>query len=85
MGVASLVLGLIALVIAVFFPVWGWLAIILGVVGIILAAIAKKKGQKGVATAGLVLSIIATALGLVFYLACVACVAAADAALAGVA
>lgn len=80
MGIASLILGLFSLIIAVFFSAWGWLAIILGVVGIILAALAKKKGQGGIATAGLVLSIIGAALGLIFYLACVACIAAAGSA-----
>ena len=75
MGVASLVLGIIALVIAVIFPVWGYIAIALGVVGIILAAIGKKKGAK-CATGGLVCSIIATALSLAFWLACAACASA---------
>ena len=76
MGVGSLVLGIISVVIAVFLPVYGWVAALLGIIGIILAAVAKKNGQKGVATAGLVLSIIGTALGLLFYIACAACIAA---------
>ena len=78
MGIASLILGLISLIVALFFSAWGWVAIIVGIVGIILGALAKKKGEGGVATAGLVLSIIGAALGLIFYLACVACIAAAD-------
>lgn len=78
MGVASMVLGIIALVITVFFQAWGYIGIILGVVGIILAAVAKKKGQKGPATAGLVMSIIATALCSLIWIACIACAAAAS-------
>lgn len=75
MGVAALVLGIISVVIAVIFPVFGWIGIIIGIVGIILGALAKKNGQSGMATAGLVLSIIGTALALILYLACAACAA----------
>ena len=77
MGAASLVLGIIAVVLSLFFPV---IAAIVGVIGIILGALAKKKAPSGVATAGLVLSIIGTALAVALYLACVACIAAADSA-----
>ena len=58
MGVASLVLGIISVVLAVLFSGFGWLAAILGLIGIVLGTSARKKGQGGVATAGLVLSII---------------------------
>lgn len=75
MGVASLVLGIISVVIAVFLNAWGWLAAIIGIIGAILGAVAKKKGQGGPATAGLVLSIIGIILGLILYIACAACVA----------
>ena len=77
MGVTSLVLGIISTVIGVFIPAFGWIAAILGIVGIILASVARKNGQRGAATAGLVLCIIGTVLGLLFYIACAACVAAA--------
>ena len=73
MAVASMVLGICSLV----FPFigLGWLSVLLGLVGIILGALARKKETgKGMATAGLVMSIIAVALGLVMWLACVACV-----------
>lgn len=61
MAVAALVLGIISLVISCGGFLVGPLAIvalIMGIVGIVLAAVAKKKYQKG--TAGLVLSIIST-------------------------
>ena len=74
MGVASLVIGIAALVIGLFInmPIIG---IIAGVVAIILGAIARKKGQGGVATAGLVLGIISVALCALVYIACFACAA----------
>ena len=75
MGVAALILGIASVIIAAVFPVVGWFGCIVGIIGIVLAALAKKQGQKGVATAGLVLSIIGTALALIMYLACAACVA----------
>lgn len=75
MAVASMVLGILALVIAVFGGTISWLGIVLGIIGVILAAIAKKKTPSGMATAGLVLSIIALSLAFVFWLACAACIA----------
>jgi hypothetical protein len=48
-----------------------WPAIILGTVGIVLAALAKKKGSGGMATAGLVLSIVGTSFAVVSLLAVV--------------
>lgn len=75
MAVASLVLGIIALVIAVFFGAFGWVGSLLGILGIIFGALGRKDAQrKGLATAGLTLSIIAVVLGLLLYIACVACV-----------
>ena len=77
MGVASLILGIFAVILC-WIPVVNWLGIILGVVGIILGAIgiskAKKNGQgKGTAVAGLVLSIVATAIAAIAWMACSAC------------
>ncbi|MDO5479589.1 MAG: DUF4190 domain-containing protein [Clostridia bacterium] len=73
MAVASLVLGICALA----FPFIGLgpISIILGIIGIILGALGKKNVEKqGMATAGIVMSIIAVALGIIFWLACAACV-----------
>ncbi len=76
MGVASLVLGIIALVLAVFSAgTLGWLGSIIAILGIILGALGRKNAEKkGMATAGLVCSIIALSLGLLMYIACVACI-----------
>jgi hypothetical protein len=73
MGVAGLILGILSLIgawipIVNVFPMW-----LLGVVGIILSAIARKRGEGGVATAGLVLSIIGTILALIGWIACIIC------------
>lgn len=73
MAVASLVLGILSLV----FPFigLGWLSCLLGVIGVILGALGRKNlDKKGVATAGMVLSIILIALGLLMWLACAACI-----------
>jgi uncharacterized membrane protein len=83
MGVASLVLGIISLLIGVFTSgLFGWLGAILAIVGIILAAVARKNPEtKGLATAGLVCSIIGLVLCLILYIACVALVGGAASAL----
>lgn len=73
MAVTSLVLGICALV----FPFigLGWLSVLVGIVGIILGALGRKdESKKGMATAGVVMSIIAVALGLIMWLACAACI-----------
>ena len=75
MGIAGLVLGIVATVFGAIGIIY--ISIPVGIIGIILAAIACKKEKKGVNTAGLVLSIIGTILGLILYLACYACAAAA--------
>ena len=75
MAVGALVLGIVSLVFS-FIPVLGWIAIIVGIVGVVLGALAKKNPEgQGMATAGLVMSIIGTILGLIFWVACYACIA----------
>lgn len=76
MGVASLVLGIISLVWSLFAGTW--ISALIGIIGIILGAVARKQAPSGVATAGLVLSIIGTILSLVFWIACLACAGAAS-------
>ncbi len=76
MAIAALVLGIVSLVFS-FVPGFWWLSMVIGIVGIILGALAKKNpsANQGMATAGLVMSIIGVALGLIFWIACYACIA----------
>ncbi len=91
MALASMVLGIIALVIAVFggFVAIGWIGSICGILAIIFGVLGRKDAaNKGKATAGLVCGIISVVWGIIAYLACVACANAAgnallDAAAAG--
>ena len=88
MGIVSLVLGILATVFGIFCLVpgisyYGWIGIVLGVVGIVLAAVANKKEKKGINTAGLVLSIIATAICSIIWISCVICAAAISTGLSG--
>ncbi len=72
MAVAALILGICSIV---FDFIFQWLGILLGVVGIIMGAVARSKTpENGMATGGLVCSIIGTILGIVTLVACVACV-----------
>lgn len=78
MGVASLVLGIISILIGVFSAgALGWLGAIIGVIGIVLGSLGRKSApadKQGVATGGMVCSIIGTVLSLLFYIACAACI-----------
>ena len=74
MGIASLVLGIIAIVIGVFsIGILGWAGAVVGIIGIIGRNTAPPE-KRGMATAGLVCSIVGTILCLLFYIACVACI-----------
>ena len=73
MAVASLVLGILAIVFS-FFGGVNLLGAVMGIIGIILGALSRKdESKKGMGTAGLVCSIIGTILCLIFYIACAAC------------
>lgn len=77
MGVASLVLGIISIIIGLFSAgSLGWCGAILGIIGIVLGAFGKKNNPEnaGLAKAGFVCSIIGTILCLLLYIACVACI-----------
>jgi hypothetical protein len=79
MAVAGLILGILSIIggsipVANAFPMW-----LFGIVGIIISAIARKKQPGGMATAGLVLSIIGTVYSFVLFLACAVCAAGAAA------
>ena len=78
MSIASMVLGIVGLV---FFWVI-YISLPVAIVGIILGALSKKKlveagAPAGMATAGIVMSVIVIAASIIFLLACAACVAAA--------
>lgn len=77
MAVASLVLGIISIIIgAVSGGLVGWLGAILAIIGIVLGALGRKNPEhKGIATGGLVCSIIGLVLSLILYIACVGCAA----------
>ena len=75
MAIASLVLGIVSIVVAVFGFSFQWVGILLGIVGIILGVLGKKDpAQAGLAKAGMICSIIGVALSLLIYIACAACV-----------
>jgi len=74
MGVAGLVLGILGAILCFFFPTFAWL---LALTGIIVSAIAIKKGQGGIAIAGLVLSIVALVIAFPMFLCRVICASAA--------
>ena len=72
-AVASLVLGIIAVVLW-FFGYTSIVSVILGIVGLVCAGNAKKAGfMGGLRTAGFVLSLIGLIGGAIFFVACVAC------------
>lgn len=69
MAIAALVLGIVSIVLSFFGQ--GIMGAILGVVGVILGVLGKKDPErKGMATAGMVCSIIGIVLGLIFWIAC---------------
>lgn len=74
MAIASLVLGIVSIVlnfIGMGFPV----GTICGIVGIVLAGMAKKRYENlGMAKAGQICSIIGLILSLLFFIACTACI-----------
>ena len=74
-AIASLVLGIVAIVFS-FIGLSIPFELIIGIVGIVLGVVAKKKNPTGMATAGLVLSIIGTVLCALIFIACAACVGA---------
>jgi predicted PurR-regulated permease PerM len=67
LGIAGMVLGIVAIVVS-FIPCFGWWAILMAIVGVVLSSIsmnqAKKVGApKSMAMAGLICSILAIVIG----------------------
>jgi len=77
MGVTGLVLGILG-AIGAFLPGVVFFAWLLALIGIIVSAIAMKKGQGGIAVAGLVLSIVGFVIALPRLLCAVVCAQAVD-------
>lgn len=82
-AIASMILGIASCVLAWWGIAFGVISLVCAVVGLILAIQAKKSytaiGQKnGMATAGLILSIIGIVLSIIGIIACGVCVAAAN-------
>ncbi|MCM1055748.1 MAG: DUF4190 domain-containing protein [Bacteroides sp.] len=76
LATASLVCSIFSLVVSYTGPL-AILGIILGIIAIVTAACAKKKGfVGGMATAGLVMGIIGTVISLIFFVSCLACIGA---------
>lgn len=72
-AIASLVLGVISILIGLFATGANWIGCICGVIGVVLGAMARKENQTTTATAGFVCSIIGTTISVIFYVACVVC------------
>lgn len=78
-SITALVLGILSLILAWFYII-NVSAIIFGIIGIVMAAIGRKKSiaagaPSGIGTAGLVTSIIGLAIGMVGFISCTVCVA----------
>lgn len=77
MGVASLVLGIISIVISFGGVGLQWVGILPGLIGVILGVQGRKDpDNRGLATGGLVCSIVGLVLCLIFYVGCAACLGA---------
>ena len=78
MAVASLILGILSIVLS-WIPVAGWIiCLIMGVVAIVLGVLGRKKQpeKKGMAVAGMVMGIIGVVFSLIWVIACGALVGA---------
>lgn len=82
LSIIGLILGILA-VVFFWFPVANYFFLVCGIVGIVLSAMGRKKAKAagastGLATAGLVLSIIGTCLSGIGVFACTICAAAGE-------
>ncbi len=74
-AIASLVLGIIS-VVFIFFGYGALVGIVTGIIGLVLGIQAKKEQPCGMATAGIVLSVIAIVACAISFVACVICIGA---------
>lgn len=65
MQIASLVLGILAILLGC---CTGWVGVLFGIIGLILAIVGNKQGKHGIGTAGFVCSIIGIVLGLIIFI-----------------
>ena len=84
LAVAGLVLGICSVVVGLIIN--GWVGLICGIIGIVLSVMGRNKAKAagaptGMGTAGLVLSIIGTAIIAVVVISAIICVSAAESAL----
>lgn len=63
LAIISLVVGILSIVLGC---CSGWVGIILGIAGIVCAVLANKQGKTGLATAGLICSIVGIVLGVLW-------------------
>ena len=73
LAITSMILGIIS-VVFFWIPYVDILTLILGIAALIMGIVAGKKGNNGMAVAGLVLGIIGTVLSLISFISCVMCV-----------
>ena len=78
-SVAALVLGILSVILAWFYLI-NIVAIVFGIMGVIFAAVGRKKSiavgaPTGLGTAGLVISIIGLIIGAIGFISCTICVA----------
>lgn len=77
MAIASLVLGIISLVIAVFGGIASWVGSVCGILAIIFGVVGKKNlERKSMSSAGLTMGIISLCWGVISTVACIACIGA---------
>ena len=72
MAVASMVLGIVSIVFS-FIGGLNFVGLVVGIVGLVLVILDKKKAPSGMATAGIVCSIIGIVLTALVLVACAAC------------
>ncbi len=75
MAIASLVLGIVALLITLLTGgIFGWVGAIIAIIGIVLGVLGKNEPEnEGMAKAGMIISIVALVLSILIYVACIAC------------
>ena len=70
--IVGLVAGILSILFALFLK-YKWIGLVLGIVGLVLSAKARKQSQTKMATAGFVCSIVGLALSVVFWVCLLAC------------